>query len=117
MIREWVLDEDGMVRPATAYALIGLAVLVLGWVAYRAWQHGEGPTQGTWICFECGRLAKVTPRLDMHVPEKCPRCGKQSLVPANPCPKCKAPVALNEYRGLKPPTKCPKCGAEVRHGS
>jgi len=117
MLKRLIMNDEGMVRSPAAYAMIALAVLIVGVFAYRAWTADQGPMRGTWICWECGRVDKVTPSLDMRLPGKCPKCDQQSFVPAYLCPRCKAPVALNEYRGLKPPTKCPKCGAEVRHGS
>lgn len=116
MLKRLIYNDEGMIRSPAAYALIGLTVLALGVVAYRVWMAGERATKGTWICWECARPSEVDPDHVDALPAKCPLCGRRSLVPGFSCPKCSAPVALNEYRGRKPPTQCPKCGSEVSYG-
>ncbi len=116
MIGKLIRDDGGILQPPAAHLLVALAVLALGIFAYRAWTADTRPTEGTWICWECGSTVTVDPRDVDSLPAECPKCGKGSLVPAFSCPSCRAPVALNEYRGLNPPTKCPNCGSEVWYG-
>ncbi len=118
MVKHLVMDDDGTVRPAVTYAVIGLVVVVGGWFAWRAFTSDSGPLERGLKCTDdsCGYAVKRELKVGESIPANCPQCGKPTLVPTRPCPNCGTPVILNDYRGLAPPTKCPKCGQEVWHG-
>lgn len=110
--------EDGEVKPFVKYGVIGIAVLVVGFFAYRVWAGGAGRTQDfEMICTTegCGYVSDEKLKIGDVLPLTCPDCGKRSVVPAFRCPECEAINVWNESRGLPAPTPCVGCGYEVYH--
>jgi hypothetical protein len=113
-------DQDGGgVPPWIKYAIIAVAVVAGGYFVYAAWTKSDQPAAATLMCLDakCNKSVERVLEVGEDWPQTCPKCGQKTLVPAVLCKKCKAPLILNENRGLPPPTKCPKCGQENRHGS
>ena len=119
MLKQRFAKEEGGVPPWVPYAVIALAVMTGGYFIYAAWTKGDRPLASTLMCLDakCGATQERVMEVGEEWPQVCPKCGKKTLIPAVLCRKCKAPLILNENRGLPPPTKCPKCGQENRHGS
>jgi hypothetical protein len=111
--------DDGGVPPWVKYTVIVLAVAVGGFFLLKAWQGIDAPAEATLMCStpKCEYVRTEALQVGEMLPAKCPKCGKDSLLPAFNCPKCKTVNIWNENRGLPPPTKCSKCGQEVRHGT
>ncbi len=109
-------DDDGGVKPWVTYAIIGIAIFAGGYFVYGAWRKSGSPTNVNLMCYSCEYVSDRELTIGETFPAKCPKCDKDTFVPAFRCPQCQTPNVWNEDRGLKPPTKCRKCGAESRHG-
>lgn len=112
-------NSDGSVKPWVAYTLIAVVMIGAGYLIYRAWQGNDRPLPAVWLCadLKCGYTEERVIEPGAESPQKCPKCGQNTLWIAFRCRKCGNPLIWNENRGLKPPTKCPKCGQENRHGA
>ncbi|MEP0844630.1 MAG: hypothetical protein HRF43_18170 [Phycisphaerae bacterium] len=106
-------DRERFAQQALLVVLVlaGLAGACAAW----AW-WGTGDLKSTLMCSAgCGYIRAGTLSAGDMLPATCPRCGRNSLVPAFHCPKCRSVNVWNESRGLPPPTRCGKCGQEVWH--
>jgi len=117
MWKDLFTSDDGSVRPWVTYGATGLVILVVVYIAYAAWMSSGASQEITMMCMTegCGYKTSRPLKLGERLPAKCPRCGKNSLVPAFKCRKCGEPLILNQDRGLPPPTICPNC-KEPRKG-
>ena len=118
MFTQRFAKEEGGIPPWIKYAIIAAAVAVSGYVLYAAWTKGDHSPIAFVICADpkCGYVEERSLQVGEDVPQKCPKCGKQTFYPGFPCRGCKTPLIWNENRRLPPPTKCPKCGMENWHG-
>jgi uncharacterized OB-fold protein len=119
MLKQCIAKEEGGVPPWVKHAIIAIAVIAGGYFIYAAWRSSDRQLEATLMCSTqgCGYLRTEALQVGEMLPARCPKCGKDSLLPAFNCPKCKTVNIWNENRGLPPPTKCSKCGQEVRHGT
>jgi len=113
-----MLYRDGQLRPAVAYGIICAVVAVAGYMVYTAWAGSGSSRPVAMMCMtpDCGYTRSERLQVGETFPAPCPRCGKNSLVPAFVCKECGTVNVWNEDRGLSPPTRCTKCGREVYHG-
>jgi hypothetical protein len=119
MAKQQVAKDVRGIPPWITYTIIAAAVIAGVYFTYAAWTKGDRPLEAALMCSTpgCGHLRVDALQVGEMLPAKCPKCGKDSLLPAFYCPKCKTVNIWNENRGLPPPTKCSKCGQEVRHGT
>ncbi len=118
MLKNMFTYDDGGVKPWVKYAALVIAVGAGGYFVYTGWSSEDASQEVTMMCLTEGCDYKTSRPLEFGevLPAKCPKCGKNSLVPAFTCKGCGKPLILNEDRGLKPPTICPYCGKEVWYG-
>jgi hypothetical protein len=109
-------DDSGGVRPWVTYTAIAAVLLVGGYFVYGAWTKNDRALEARLMCYSCEYTSSKELKVGEVYPQPCPKCEKQTFVPALNCSKCGAPNVWNEDRGAKPPTKCRKCGVELRHG-
>ena len=117
MWKDLFTSDDGSIRPWVTYGATGLVILAVACFGYAAWTRSGESQKVTWMCMTegCGYKTARSMKFKEPLPAKCPKCDKNSLVPAFKCKKCGEPLILNQDRGLEPPTICPNCG-ESRYG-
>jgi hypothetical protein len=118
-LRKLVVSEDGQTKPAGVAVVVLVLVFSSAALGYYLWKSDLGggipQMESPNKCYSCGYMASR--KLEVGISNTtCPKCGKETFLPAYKCKKCGNLEVLNEDRGLKPPTKCTKCGGEIRHG-
>lgn len=105
-----------------------LAILAIGAIAYVGYLYlGSGTQAATWASacgFEgCDYRGNVNLKPGDPYPPKCPKCGRQGVLPLAKCPKCGNMQILDELRRTLPgqenlpeKTACNQCGGPIRHG-
>ncbi len=125
----------GALPPAALYGIIGVAVVGIGLVLYlgfgRSGGGGAGGTAAGLLIRKCSACnATAEDKRDTAVsqgwldPEgirlfgqgaKCPKCGKDTMVLAEKCPK-DGTIYIPKFAadGAGGPQGCPKCGMPAR---
>lgn len=109
--------------------VLGLILAVIGAGGVFAYQYFGGGAQNADYSASCGYptcgwVGHVTIKAGDPYPPRCPKCGKNSVLPLAKCKKCGNQQNLNEelrvwlpeMKGLPNKTKCNKCGGPIVHG-
>jgi hypothetical protein len=118
VLKKIFYNDEERFRPAIGYSLAIVAVCVAGYLLYANRSGTVRPVEASLKCATPGCSYTDSRKLEYGeaIPSACPKCGKNSVYPAQACPKCGTPNVLNSYLKIKGPTKCSKCGAELRYG-
>lgn len=109
--------------------ILGVVIALLGAGGVFAYQYffsGPRPADYGAACAydDCDYQGEVNLRPGDPYPPKCPKCGRNSVLPLAKCKKCGNRQNLNEERriwipelkDLPPKTTCAQCGGAIVHG-